>query len=153
MLESMLSLLRPRIGAHVVPVTQSGECSGTLTAEAALDAEEARYRAQIANDFTAMERLFGDDLVYIHSSTVQDTKRSFIESMRSGTVRYRSMRRGETTVRTYGCIAILSGRTTFEVTVKGEDRALDLLYHAIWARRSAGVQFVSWQATRMPPKA
>ncbi|HZP91946.1 MAG TPA: nuclear transport factor 2 family protein [Burkholderiales bacterium] len=129
------------------------DCSGTITAEEALRAEEARYNAQMANDFAAMERLFGDDLVYIHSSTVVDTKASFIDSMRSGTVKYRRMRRGEVKVRTYGCIAIISGRGTFEVTVKGEDRTLDLLFHSVWAKRAAGAQFVSWQATRMPPKA
>lgn len=129
------------------------DCSGTITAEEALRAEEARYAAQMANDFAAMERLFGDDLVYIHSSTVVDTKASFIDSMRSGTVKYRRMRRGEVKVRVYGCIAVISGRATFEVTVKGEDRMLDLLFHSVWAKRAAGAQFVSWQATRTPPKA
>ena len=104
------------------------------------------------NDVAAMERLFGDDLVYTHSSTVQDTKASFIESMRSGAVKYRSMKRGETKVRTYGCIAIVTGQASFEVTARGQDLTLDLLYHAVWAKRAAGAQFVSWQATRIMPK-
>jgi len=124
------------------------ECSGTITVEEALKAEEARYAAQMANDFGAMERLFGDDLVYIHSSTTEDTKASFIESMRSGAVRYRNMKRGEIQVRTYGCIAIISGRSTFQVTARGQDLTLELLFHAVWAKRAKGVQFVSWQATR-----
>lgn len=124
------------------------DCSGTITVAEALQAEDARYAAQMANDFAAMERLFGDDLVYIHSSTTEDTKASFIESMRSGTVRYRAMKRGEVTVRTYGCIAIISGRTSFQVTARGQDLALELLFHAVWAKRAAGIQFVSWQATR-----
>ena len=94
------------------------------------------------------------DLVYIHSSTVLDTKTSFIESMRSGIVRYRRMHiHGEPKVRTYGNIAVITGRALFEVTVKGEDRALDILFHSVWAKRNAAVQFVSWQATRLPPKA
>lgn len=126
------------------------ECSGTITAEEALKAESARFQAQMAGDVSAMKKLFGDDLVYIHSSTVQDTKASFIESIRSGNVKYRKMSQGEIKVRTYGCIAIVSGRSTFEVTVKGEDRTLDLLFHAVWAKRAAGVQFVSWQATKLP---
>ena len=61
-------------------------CSRTITVEEAMKAEDARFAAQMNNDFAAMERLYGDDLVYIHSSTVQDTKASFIESMRSGAV-------------------------------------------------------------------
>jgi len=31
-------------------------------------AETARYAAQTANDFAAMEKLFGNDLTYNHSS-------------------------------------------------------------------------------------
>jgi len=124
------------------------ECSGTITVEEALAAEKARFAAQMSGDGAAMNKLFGDDLVYIHSSTVQDTKKSFIESITSGNVKYRSMHQSEATVRTYGCVAIVSGAAKFEVTVKGENRTLDLLYHAIWAKRAAGVQFISWQATK-----
>lgn len=126
------------------------DCSGTITVEDALKAEQDRYAAQMKGDVPAMQRLIGDDLVYIHSSTVQDTKASFIESIRSGNVKYRKMKRGDVKVRTYGCIAIVSGGASFDVTVKGEDRTLSLLFHAVYAKRAAGVQFVSWQATKLP---
>jgi len=125
-------------------------CAGTITAEEALKAEEARYAAQMSNDFAALERLIGDELVYVHSSTNIDTKASFIESLRSGAVRYRNMRRGDVKVRCYGCIAIITGQGSFDVTVKGQDLTLNLLFHVVWAKRAAGVQFVSWQATRLP---
>lgn len=124
------------------------DCSGTITDDEVLRAEDARFKAQIDNDFAAMERLYGDDLVYIHSSTVVDSKASFIESMRSGAVKYRKMSRSDVTVRTYGCIGIVSGRAAFEVTARGQELMLDLLFHAVWAKRAQGVQFVSWQATR-----
>jgi hypothetical protein len=124
------------------------EVSGTITVDEALAAEDARFKAQMGGDGAAMNKLFGDDLVYIHSSTVVDTKKSFIESITSGNVKYRSMSRGESKVRTYGGVAIVSGSAKFEVTVKGENRTLDLLYHAIWAKRPGGPQFISWQATK-----
>ena len=50
--------------------------------------------------------------------------------------------------RTYGGVAIVTGSAKFEVTVKGENRTLDLLSHAVWAKRIAGAQFISWQATK-----
>ncbi len=130
------------------PGSGAQECSGTITVEEALKAEDARFKAQMGADAAAMNKLFGDDLVYIHSSTVVDTKASFIESITSGNVKYRTMSRGNPTVRTYGSMAIVAGSAKFEVTVKGENRTLDLLYHAIWAKRAAGIQFVSWQATK-----
>ena len=128
------------------------ECSGTMTDGEAQAAEDARYAAQTSNDFAAMDRLLGQDLVYIHSSAVVDDKQSYIESMRSGTVKYRVMRRSEVKVRAYGCLALITGNANFDVTVKGQDLSVELRFHSIWAKRSGGPQFVSWQATRVPAK-
>ena len=50
------------------------DCSGTITAEEALRAEDARYAAQTGGDFAALQQLIGDDLVYIHSSAIVDDK-------------------------------------------------------------------------------
>ena len=146
----MIDFIRRLAQFYTFAASGSGaqEVSGTITVDEALAAEDARFKAQMGGDGKAMEKLFGDDLVYIHSSTVQDTKKSFIESITSGNVKYRSMSRGESKVRTYGAVAIVSGSAKFEVTVKGENRTLDLLYHAIWAKRASGPQFISWQATK-----
>lgn len=127
-------------------------CGGPVTAQEALAAEDARYAAQTGNDFAAMERLFGEDLVYTHSSSALDNKATYIDSMRSGTVKYRVMDRSDVAVRTYGCVAILTGKADFDVTVKGEDISVALRFHTVWVKRDRGLEFVSWQATRIPPK-
>jgi hypothetical protein len=128
------------------------DCSARVSADEALAAEDARYAAQMGNDFGALQNLIGSDLVYIHSSAVVDTKASYIESMKSGTVKYRVMRRSDVTVRTYGCIAIISGLGNFDVTVKGQDMAVEIRFHSIWAKRDRGLEFISWEATRTPQK-
>jgi hypothetical protein len=152
MIKNVFALM---FGYLVLGVTAAGgaseqECSGTITSEEALRAEDARYAAQTGNDFAAMDKLFGPDLVYIHSSAQLDDKAAYIESMRSGAVKYRVMKRSNVKVRTYGCIAVLTGDADFEVTVKGEERSVKLRFHTVYAKRPAGVQFISWQATRPP---
>jgi Domain of unknown function (DUF4440) len=131
---------------------RAGDCGGPVTAEEALASEDARYAAQMGDDFGAMQKLIGDDLVYIHSSAVVDNKTSYIDSMKSGAVKYRVMRRSDVTVRTYRCIAIISGLGNFDVTVKGQDVAVEIRFHSIWAKRDNGLQFISWEATRTPAK-
>src|SRR5437870_10777634 len=140
------------VGIVVNGTASAEECSGNITAEEALRAEDARYAAQIANDFAAMERMFGEDLVYIRSvdGAVAD-KRAYIESMRSGTVKYRAMRRSDVKVRTYGCLAIITGFFELEATVRGGDLSEQARFHSVWAKRGQGVQFVSWQSTLGPP--
>jgi hypothetical protein len=134
----------------VAGVAMGEECGGPITADEALKGEDARYAAQTSGDFAALERLIADELVYIHSSALVDGKASYIESQRSNTVRYRVMRRSNVTVRSYGCIGIITGTANFDVTVKGQDRSVELLFHSVWVKRDTGVQFVSWQATAVP---
>jgi hypothetical protein len=133
-------------------VASAGECAGTIDAAAAQAAEDARYAAQTGDDFAALDKLLADDLVYIHSSAVVDSKASYIESMRSGDVKYRVMRRSDVTVRTFGCVAIITGLGNFDVTVKGKELAVEIRFHSIWARRDGGLKFISWEATRTPAK-
>ena len=133
-------------------VTYAEQCSGNIRADEALSAERARYAAQTSNDFAAMERLFGEDLVYTHSSAAVDDKQAYIGSMKSGNVRYRNMTVKENKVRTYGCLAIITGLGEYDVTVNGQDLTVPLRFHAVWAKRADAVQFVSWQATRLPAK-
>ena len=128
----------------------AAECSGVITAEEAQTAEDARYAAQTSDDFAAMGKLFGDDLHYTHSSGKSDTKTSYIEVQRSKAIVYHDMQRSNVTVRTYGCIAILTGDAHYQVTVGGQETTPVLVFTSIWAKRDGGVQFVSWESTPAP---
>ena len=127
------------------------DCTGTITADEAMKAEMARYIAQTANDFAAMEKLFGNDLTYNHSSAVTDDKAKYIDGMRSGRTKYRKMTpNGDVKARTYGCVAIITGTAVYEVTAGGQDRTVPLRFTAIWAKRASGLEFISWQSTGIP---
>ena len=141
------------LGTVAGGTASADECSGTITAEEVLRAEDARYAAQIANDFEAMERMFGEDLVYVRSSdgAVAD-KRVYIESMRSGALKFRAMRRSDVRVRTYGCLATITGFFELDLTARGQALSEQVRFHSLWAKRGQSLQFVSWQSTRVPPK-
>jgi hypothetical protein len=127
------------------------ECSGTITADEAMKAEMSRYAAQTTSDFAAMEKLFGNDLTYNHSSAATDDKARYIDAMRSGRTKYRKMTpNGDVKTRTYGCVAIITGTAVYEVTAGGQDRTVPLRFTAIWAKRPSGLEFVSWQSTGIP---
>ena len=129
------------------------DCSGTITADEAMKAETARYAAQTTNNFAAMEKLFGNDLTYNHSSAATDNKTTYIDSMRSGRVKYREMKPNtDTKTRTYGCVAVITGTAVYEVTVDSQNRTVPLRYTVVWVKRPGGLEFVSWQSTGIPPR-
>ena len=141
------------LGLVTAGAAAAQDCSGTITADEAMKAETARYVAQTANDFAAMEKLFGNDLTYNHSSAATDDKAKYIDGMRSGRTKYRTMTpNSDVKARTYGCIAIITGTVVYEVTSAGQDRTVPLRFTAIWAKRPSGLEFVSWQSTGIPPR-
>ncbi|MBV9289680.1 MAG: nuclear transport factor 2 family protein [Hyphomicrobiales bacterium] len=133
-----------------VASSMAAECIDAISADEALKGEDARYAALTNDDFAGMERLFGDELLYTHSSGRSDTKASFIELLRSKSLVYRSMQRSNVNVRTYGCVAIITGSGHFEVTTNGKDATVDLLFHSIWVKRGGRAQFISWESTLAP---
>jgi hypothetical protein len=135
----------------VVPSINATNCD-PISADEMSRAEDARYAAQVNDDFAAMEKMFASDLVYIHSSAVVDNKQSYIESMRSGTVKYKTMRRSDLTFRVFDCVGILNGLGNFDVRVKDQDLSVEVRFHSMWIKRGGVLQFVSWQATRTPQK-
>jgi hypothetical protein len=126
-----------------------GACS-PISREEALKAEDARYAAQMGDDYVAMDKLFSPELVYVHTSSVLDSKVSYIESMHSGAVKYKAMRRSDVTVRNFGCIAIINGIGDYDVRVKDKDMNVVLRFTSIWQKTNDTLQFVSWQSTRIP---
>ncbi len=137
---------------QMAPVAGQAASCDPISADEALAAEDARYAAQTGKDFIALEQLIADDLVYTHSSALVDSKHSYIESLRNGTVRYLSMRRSDVSVRTFGCVAAITGLGNFDVQLNDKDLSVEVRFHSLWAMRDGRLQFISWQATRTPPK-
>lgn len=127
----------------------AGGCE-PVSAEEVHAAEMQRYKAQMNDDYKAMDRIIGDDLVYIHTSSLVDNKSSYISSLRSGTVKYKKMRMIDHQVRIFDCLAVMTGTASFDVNVKGEDLTVNLRFTEAWARRNGKLEFVSWQSTRIP---
>lgn len=112
--------------------------------------EDQRIDATIRGDVTALERLFADDLTYIHSSGRPDTKASFIDDVRSGRLRYLGITVEERSVRVGADAAIVTGISAMHVAARGQEMRFRIRFTLVWMRRPAGWQFVAWQSTRLP---
>jgi hypothetical protein len=89
-----------------------------------------------------MEKLFGNDLTYNHSSAATDNKATYIEGMRSGRTKYRKMTpNSDVKTRTYGCLAIITGTAVYEVTSGGQDRGLPSAMRQLLKRLAFLLQF------------
>lgn len=113
--------------------------------------EAARRQALVERDFTTLESLFADDLVYIHSiGNVQD-KASYLAYVR-GPMSFASIERGPLRVRVYGELAVMTGEmiNTLAVPDLPAPVLVKALVTQVWCRGAAGWQMVNFQATRIP---
>jgi len=121
-----------------------------MTEKELLALEESRFAAMVARDFTRLDSLVHDQLLYTHSSGVTDTKASWLQSLRSGRVKYKSAKCSEQKVRFFGDTALITGRAQIEAEIGGQPKTLKLLFLNAWTRTPQGWQFVAWQSTPLP---
>lgn len=111
--------------------------------------EAARRGAMLAADVPVLARLFADDLVWVHSSSRLDTKRSLIEKFASGSLRCYRLDHSDVATRRYGSVAIVQGRLEMDVAVDGLRRMSVNRYAGVWALASGPARLVLWQSTRV----
>ena len=112
--------------------------------------EDRRLAAMIAKDFGALEALVHEQLLYTHSSGITDTKASWLESMKSGKVKYKSATGVDRKVRVINDMALISGMAHIEADIGGQPRTLRLLFLNAWAKTPQGWKFVAWQSCPQP---
>ena len=115
-----------------------------------LSLEDKRFAAMVARDFAALEKITHDELLYTHSSGVTDSKASWLESMKSGKVKYRSASCSERQVKFFGEVALIRGRAAIEVDIGGQPKSLRLLFLNAWTRTPQGWKFAAWQSCPQP---
>lgn len=130
-----------------------GFCGGGMNmadAKEILLLEDRRYTAMTGADMSALEALVHDELIYTHSSGLVDGKASWLESMRSGKTRYKSVKRSDEKVRLYGETALVTGRADIEAEIGGQARSLKLRYLNAWVKSGGTWKFAAWQSGALP---
>ena len=112
--------------------------------------EERRCAAMTGGDLATLESLLADTLTYTHSSAVVDDKASYVESIRSGRVKYLKVERFDTHSQVYVDTVITTGRARIDVKVSDVERNLNMRYANVWIKTPQGWQFALWQSTPIP---
>jgi ketosteroid isomerase-like protein len=134
--------------------TQLAACEtgrAPLSEDRVRDVDRTRFRAMVENDLEHLAALLAEDLVYVHTDGTVESKAEFLERLRSGSLRYRSIEPTDVRVRTFGNTAIVTGRSQMAVTNGGADREFAIRYTAVYAVSANRCQLVSWQSTRIQP--
>ncbi len=114
-------------------------------------AEQVLYRAMIAQDLVALNEILSDDLLYVHSTAVAETKDGYLTGVRDGLYEYGWIESDAVTAGVCGDVAVQTGKTRMSVGERGQPRvAIDLLVTLVWKREPQGWRLWRRHATRVP---
>jgi ketosteroid isomerase-like protein len=117
-----------------------------------LDAK--RVDALVKGDLKALDEIFSDDMVYVHSAGKIDSKKPYLATLASGNLVYVSVRYDPPAkVLVAGRdAAVVTGRANLEIKNKaGQASKRVLTTTTVYARSSAGWKAISYQATPVTP--
>jgi len=115
--------------------------------------EDERYAAMLAKDVEALDRLLHDDLVYMHSSGVADSKASYIDGVRDRVWDYSRIDRSDHTFKIRRELALVFNRLSISIAVRGVAKELDNRALAVWVPDGESWRVIAVQSGAVPPPA
>lgn len=115
-----------------------------------LEFELRRFDAMMRADTQALRSMLSDDLHYVHSNALVETREDHLKAIVAQKLVYKSIKREDTRVRLYGKTALVNGTVAVEGKINANDFAVRLLYSAVYRRHGKSWQLVNWQSTRIP---
>ena len=113
--------------------------------------EEARTAALDRSDVAALDQIMADDVTYIHASGKVDTKKSYLDAIRSGQLHYISWQPKKLDVRVAGDAAVITGEYAVRVTdsrAQPDPFDINIFILTVYERRGGRWQQIAWQSTR-----
>lgn len=120
--------------------------------ESLKEAELNRFKVMLAKDIPGLQAVLHKDLVYFHSSGVQDNKESYIASIASGKSSYVTITPEEMQQRVYGKTGINTGIVSIlQQAADGAQTTIRLRFTDVFVYADKRWQMVSWQSTKLVP--
>ncbi len=101
------------------------------------------------NDFRKLDLVLAEDLMYLHSTGVMDSKASYVKSLQTGKQKYVSGKINDLKIRVYGQTAVLNGDANFEFVTDGKPGKAHLKYTHVFVKGGKGWQLVSHQSLKV----
>jgi hypothetical protein len=115
------------------------------------DRENELYKAMLAFDYPALDGILSDEVSYIHSTGVVETKAEYFAAMRRGLYEYGAIEIAGSQTRMFDGVAITSGVMEMLVGANGSAKGTIRLQHVLVWRQEAGTwRLLLRQATRLP---
>jgi hypothetical protein len=112
--------------------------------------EKALYAAMLTLDYRVLDEILSDNLSYVHSSGVAETREEYVAALRFGRYEYGAISRVSGGTRMLNGVAITSGVIDMLVGAEGSAKnTIRLRDVLVWAKEGETWRLLLRQATRI----
>ena len=112
--------------------------------------EVRRHQAMLSKDVKFLDRVFAQEMHYMHSNSTADSKEEYIAKISNGKLAYLSISATDVDIRVNGSYALVLGHLCAEVVSDGKPRILDCKYIAVWGLEGETWRFKAFAPTPVP---
>jgi len=112
-----------------------------------LKVEETRLEAFAKGDVATLDRIFADDFAYTNVNGENHTKEELIADVRSGNLKYTSMKHSDVHVRIYENTAVLTGKSASTYISGGKAGGAPRSYMNVYFKNNGQWRLVARQET------
>ena len=135
------------VGLAIIAAVQTARTAPTVDIKAL---HEKWRSALVAADMNALDAIYSEGLVYVHSDARIQTKAQFLAPLRAGTLRFASLTGcDEPRIRTFDASAIVSACYELKAGTAPPSRHLFL---TVYVNEGGQWRIIAQQTTRLPDK-
>lgn len=113
-------------------------------------ADNARYEAMAKLDMAALDRLHGDEFIFVNTKGKMLNKAEYLEEIRSGALKFMSVNTDDYHFSIYGDTVVMNGRATSVVEYHGVVNKQPRRFTSVFVKMQGQWRLVAHQATLIP---
>lgn len=102
------------------------------------------------NDVATVSRYLADDIVYTHSTGIVETRKEYLDKLKSGAQKYAGIELINPKIRVYGNTGVINSQVRMHGATKGVPFDNTLFLTHVWVKQGNDWKLVSHQTTRKP---
>jgi len=112
-----------------------------------IERDRQRHNALLKADTEVLDKLFTDDLIYLHSTGVIDRKAAYLDGLKTGKTRYLTIAYQPDEYRMGKDYALIAGKVDMQILVGGVEKQVRALIISTWRVENERWRMMTWQAT------
>jgi Domain of unknown function (DUF4440) len=135
----------------IAPAARAGDIpTGAKAVAAVEDLEHQRQHAMVSVDEETLKDIFAEDMTYIHSTGLAQSRDDLLGMLRRGDIKYVAFHIESLTYRAYGTTVVGTGTQAIDLTSSNKPFTSRSRFTVVYAPVRGAYRLVAYQSTSMP---